>query len=395
MNKFLWKIPIQWDSKQKKFDYVLGKSLITKSSMIICEVLLFLVGVGTTGLFLVFYIFSPEKSHLTPLHYSLYLISLTGDLFIFTETLIVYRNGKDLANILNQLLQLQFDLTFRWKSKTSKSSRKFSLWKVLTDPLGLLLHFAVLFFTVLPFVIPFIVYLELDPVFQLIRYTIRMDDRLSSLSISLRIFIQTYLFFGASRLAALTIILIVILLKTFVNCSIMLEKHVTSKIFYLSGFRNSLQKYLRFFMLLQLGCKEGIAICVLILTALGIGLEIITVFIVIKVRSLALSYLPIYIAIAFSSIAIPAFSNLSLSDAIKTPIKTANYIRLWKLRVSFCRNSTKKTVCQRTLRSIRYCYLYAGIGELKFYPVLKSLRTTYFSIMVYYTMTALLSASIN
>jgi hypothetical protein len=123
--------------------------------------------------------------------------------------------------------------------------------------------------------------------------------------------------------------------------------------------------------------------------AIGLGLEVALVFIIIRIRVLFQISLPTYFAAIILAVIIPLLADTELPEAIRMGEDTKMMLRNWNLRMAhLCRDRRYRI---KKLRSLRPCTIYAGFGSVHFYPFVKSTKVTHYSLIIYYVINTLIS----
>jgi hypothetical protein len=123
--------------------------------------------------------------------------------------------------------------------------------------------------------------------------------------------------------------------------------------------------------------------------AFGLAVEVASVFIIIRIRVLFQISPPTYFAIIILAVMIPLLADTELPDAIRVAEDTKMMLRNWNLRFAHINIGRKYYI--KKLRSLRPCRIYAGLGNVHFYPLVKSTKVTYYSLIIYYVIDALIS----
>jgi hypothetical protein len=123
--------------------------------------------------------------------------------------------------------------------------------------------------------------------------------------------------------------------------------------------------------------------------SIGLGMEIVSVLIVIRLHTLVKVSLPFYACFVFVSFMVPFLADLELPDAIQVFEKTDRILGKWNIGSTGCRRN--RGYYRRQIRSLRSCSLYAGFWDLRLYPLRMNTKTTHYSLMVAYVISALIS----
>jgi hypothetical protein len=122
----------------------------------------------------------------------------------------------------------------------------------------------------------------------------------------------------------------------------------------------------------------------------GLALEIASVFAIIRLQDLIHVSWPTYGAFLILGVVVPLLANTELPVAIRIFDNTEAILRKWKLKITLVVGGNRRYYF-KTIASLRPCSMYAGLGNVNFYPLRKSTKTTYYGLMIYYVVNTLIS----
>jgi hypothetical protein len=122
----------------------------------------------------------------------------------------------------------------------------------------------------------------------------------------------------------------------------------------------------------------------------GLALEIASVFAIIRLQELIHVSWPTYGAFLILGVVVPLLANTELPEAIRIFDNTEAILRKWKLKMTLVVRGNRRYYFKK-IASLRPCSMYAGLGDVKFYPLRKSTKTTYYGLMIYYVVNTLIS----
>jgi len=353
-----------------------------------------MVGTGLSGYLLVKQLLFPS-SNFSILNFIIFVIAVTVSLFVGLVSLCVTISGSPLAVQLNELFQLETSLR-----KTKKITIKKRIWskksenKSSIDFIGILLNATVYILTAMPFAIPFVMILGLDPLYFIFR-DLHSDsfDKSPFLVVPqflIRMVVQTYLAFGACRTLAFAMILAALGAKIVLSCVAGIRNYSeTHTRFILIGtFKKALNLYAGYYVLI-----ESLGISLINSMALGILLgglvgEILTVFALVRMSYLFVLAFPVYIIGFIAAVGMPIVAHVQLPEAVNVYVNTLETLRIWKLATAMV---LQTRYYHRVLQALRPCSIYAGFAHTKLFPLRKSTTTTYYSTVIYYVITVLIS----
>jgi len=390
MNSYLWPFPIKWNSHLRNCEFFHKKRHIF--SFLIGESFTFFVGTGCSGYLLIKQLLFPS-AQFSILNYIIFGISVAGSLFVGLCSVCFIISGAPLADLINALIDLETSLKMKKVSikRTffSKNSRN-RLSSQSIDFIGIILNLMVYTFTAIPLALPFVVILGLDPLYFIFRdlYTVKTKF-LVILQFFFRMVLQTYLIFGACRTGAIAMILTALGAKIVLSCEAGIRRYSGVQGFIQIGtFTRALKLYSGYYVLIEcLGISLVTSMALGILLA-GLVLEIMTVFVLIRMSYLFYLALPVYLGCFIGAIGIPIAAHIELPEGVKVYGNTLETIRIWKLAMAVV---LQRRYYQRLLHALQPCSFYAGIAHTKLFPIRKSTTTTYYSSVIYYVITVLIS----
>jgi hypothetical protein len=213
------------------------------------------------------------------------------------------------------------------------------------------------------------------------------------LLLAFRLGIVTILLYTMARSLSFVMLWAIVVLKMLLHCIEMSRKKV-SVIWTSQNIFKSFQKNLNLYQSLNLIVfgYVGVFSCPLAVAILssGLGLEIIAVFAIIRLQVLIQVSWPIYVALVIFAIVIPLLADAELPEAIRIFDNTEKILRKWKLKMTVGVRGNKRYYF-KTIAALRPCSMYAGLGDVVFFPLRKSTKITYYALMIYYIVEALIS----
>jgi hypothetical protein len=82
--------------------------------------------------------------------------------------------------------------------------------------------------------------------------------------------------------------------------------------------------------------------------------------------------------------------HTSVGKAIRIFDKTEAILRKWKLKMTLAVRGNRRYYFKK-IKSLRPCSIYAGLGDVLFFSLRRSTKTTYYGLMVYYVINTLIS----
>jgi hypothetical protein len=122
----------------------------------------------------------------------------------------------------------------------------------------------------------------------------------------------------------------------------------------------------------------------------GLGLEVATVFTIIRLQGLIQISWPVYCGCVIMAVVVPVLADIHLPEAIRIFVNTEDILRKWKIQMTLAVRGDKRYYFKK-ISSLRPCSLCAGVGNVMFYPLRKSTKTTYYGLMIHYVITTLIS----
>jgi hypothetical protein len=186
---------------------------------------------------------------------------------------------------------------------------------------------------------------------------------------------------------------VILLLAILIHCIELSGKNI-SKIWNSENSFERFQKHLNMYQSLNLIVSGFVGVfaspfAVAIMSA-GLGLEIASIFTTIRAQSLIQVSWPIYVGAVILTVIIPLFADAELPEAIRVFDNTELILRNWKLKMNIAMGGNKRYYIKK-IASLRPCSIYAGLGNVTFFPLRKSTRRTYYNLMVYYVVNTLIS----
>jgi hypothetical protein len=241
-----------------------------------------------------------------------------------------------------------------------------------------------------------VIFLDIDPVYLLLKWLSLNPTDGSFCSFFLLVFrlvFVTLLVQATLRSVSFVMLWVLLVLKMMHSCIEISGKKISVTRNSTSTFRNfqnnlylqqSLNQvvfgYLRVF-------SSPFAVAIM---SAGLGVEIIVVFAVIRLRILIEVAWPIYVGLIIGAIVIPLLADAELPEATRIYDKTEAILRTWKLKMTLEARGDKRYYFKK-IASLRPCSMYAGLGDVVFFPLRKCTKSTYYALMIYYIVNTLIS----
>jgi hypothetical protein len=260
------------------------------------------------------------------------------------------------------------------------------------DIVGILMHLIVISVFCMCVLTISIIFLDCDPIHFLLK-SISLAHAPGSVSSTLLLIFRfafiTPLFYAVARSISFGLILGLLFLEILLHCIEMSRKKV-SRIWY-SSFK-TFQKQLNLYQSLNLIAfdvgvfSSPFAIAIM---SVGLGLEIASVFAIIRLQALIEIAWPMYGSVIILAVVLPLTADAVLPKAIRIFDNTEAILRNWKLKMTLVRGD--KRYYFKKIASLRPCSTYAGFGNTMLFPLRKSTKTTYYGLMIYYVTNTLIS----
>jgi hypothetical protein len=262
------------------------------------------------------------------------------------------------------------------------------------DIVGILMHLAVISLLCVFLLTMSIIPLDCDPIYLLIKLfsMAPIPGTVSSfLFLIFRFTLITPLLYAMARSISFGMILAILFLEILLLCIEMSRKKITV-IWNSSNSLKSFQKQLCLYQSLNLILFDVGVFSSPFATAImsiGLGLEVASVFAIIRLQSLIEVAWPMYGTVVITAVLVPLMADAELPEAIRISDNTEAILRKWKLKMTMVRGD--KRYYFKKIASLRPCSMYAGLGNVMFFPLRKSTKTTYYGLMIYYVTNALIS----
>jgi hypothetical protein len=234
-----------------------------------------------------------------------------------------------------------------------------------------------------------IVPLDCDPIYLLLKVlslTPTPGNVPSFLFLLFRLALISPLIYAVARSISFVMIWSILILEMLLHCIELSRKKVSVN--WTSSFK-SFQKHLHLYQMLNLIVFSYVGVFstpfVIAIMSTGLLLEIASVFAIIRLQA---SW-PMYGAFVILAILIPLLADAELPEAIRIFDNTEATLRKWKLKLTLVRGD--KRYYLKKIASLRPCSMYAGLGDVIFFPLRKSTKTTYYALMIYYVINALIT----
>jgi len=381
INQNLWMYPINWDIAHKTF-YTKISTKPEISKFIFWEFLVVFVGVGCSGILLVRQIVtsSPDVSIFNII---IWTISVCGASGASIGSYVLYSERAYTILILKEL----FDMEVVLKSNHSKARQSNKV-----DYFGILVNVFVGFGLLVPAILPFLVYLKIDPLVFIFKLTFNEEvyKKIYLVLLLTRMTLETYLVFGAVRSLIFAIVSCGILLKIILVCAAQIMKNsslrrlVNSKYVIFQSFTN----YRGFYIIIA-EINNVLANTAILVVMTGIlVMTICCLFMIIRMPDV-LKIVPIvYISVIGLVFLMIVFVQFQFPDFITLYEVSCGALRSWRLKSCLIR---ERKLVLRVLKSLRPCSFSAGIGRTKLFVLKRSTLVTFYSIMINYVVTALIA----
>jgi hypothetical protein len=266
------------------------------------------------------------------------------------------------------------------------------------DTVGIFLHLMVVSLFGISVIGAFLTLLDVDAIFLFIKVMdlnpVRAGSR-SLLLFAFRFAIQSVLLYAMVRSVSFVLVAALLGLKIIIHCIKLLKQRIL-KVWNVSNSFASFQKQIIVYQCLNIIVYGYLDVFsspfAFAIMSVGLALEVASVFIIIRVRVLVQLSLPTYVCIIILTVIIPLICEAMLPEGIRVAEDTKNMLRNWNLKFSFSLLSRDRKYYIKKLRSLRPCTIYAGgLGNVHFYPLVKSTKATYYSLTTYYVINTLIS----
>jgi hypothetical protein len=215
----------------------------------------------------------------------------------------------------------------------------------------------------------------------------------SSFLLTFRLAYITFLVYAICRSVSFVMILAILTLKILLNC-IALSGRRICKIWNSSNSHANFQKHVNLYQSLNLIVFGYVGVFsspfAIAIMSYGLALEIATVFTIIRLQDLIHVSWPIYGCTIILATVIPLLADAELPEAIRIFDNTEAILRKWKLKMTLEVRGNRRYYFKK-IKSFRPCSMNAGLGDVVFYPLRRSTKTTYYGLMVYYVVNTLIS----
>jgi hypothetical protein len=203
----------------------------------------------------------------------------------------------------------------------------------------------------------------------------------------------TFLVYAISRSVSFGMILVILSLKILLNCIALSDREI-SMIWNSSNSHVHFQKCVNLYQSLNLIVFGYIGVFsspfAIAIVSYGLALEIAAVFTIICLQDLIHVSWPTYGCTVIIAIIIPLLADAELPKAIRIFDKTEAILGKWKLKMTLAVRGNRRYYFKK-IKSLRPCSIYAGLGDVLFFSLRRSTKTTYYGLMVYYVINTLIS----
>lgn len=260
------------------------------------------------------------------------------------------------------------------------------------DIVGFTLNVVVVSYLFLPVIVgPCCLYLELDPAMSLRNYLIgekNWSQFLNLVAIPLRIS-SLATCYEMARLFSWLICFMTLALHLLISCVTFLQnKSIRLTIW---G-RIAIDQYFVGFRALEItviSSSHFTTPMVALVMLIGIIGTVQCNFVALKMHRVI--HLPLYLVFPTFGVLLPIIAMIMMPLMIAIFERTKELRRRWQYLLLLCK---LKGYVLRKIRATRHIGIYGGLMHNNFYICKKSTQTTYLSVMVYYTITALISITI-
>jgi hypothetical protein len=239
-----------------------------------------------------------------------------------------------------------------------------------------------------------IVPLDCDPIYLLLKVlslTPTPGNVHSFLFLLFRFALIALLHYAIARSISFVMIWAILILEILLHCIEMSRKKVSVN--WTSSFK-TFQKHLHLYQMLNLIVFSYVGVFSTPITiadmTTGLLLETATVFAIIRLQALIEVAWPMYGGFVILAVVVPLLADAELPEAIRIFDNTETILRKWKLKMTFGARRDRRYYFKK-IASLRPCSMYAGLGDVIFFPLRKSTKTTYYGLIIYYVISALIS----
>jgi hypothetical protein len=266
------------------------------------------------------------------------------------------------------------------------------------DIIGILLHVTVISLFCMSLLSVSIILLDCDPIYLLLKSLSLAPTPRTFSSFLLFIFrfaLYTSLDFAIARSVSFVMIWAILILEILLHCIEMSRKRVSVMMNWnrpnsFKRFHEHLYLYQSLNLITFGYLRVFSPSFVIAIMSAGLGLEIASVFAIIRLQSLIEFAWPMYGTFVIMAVVVPLMADAELPKAIRIFENTEAILRKWKLKMTFAVRGDKRYYLKK-IASLRPCSIYAGLGDVMFFPLRKSTKTTYYGLMIYYVTNALIS----
>jgi hypothetical protein len=270
--------------------------------------------------------------------------------------------------------------------------------KKCVDVVGIFLHLLVVsLYSVVLLALPFI-FLNIDPICLSINlFSSAPDETPGTLGsytlLAFRLGLITLLIYAICRSVSFVMVWAILLLKILLHCTEISGKRISiiwNNSNAIANFHNHLNLYQSLYLIVSGYVGVFTSPFAIAIMGTGLGLEIATVFTIIRLRGLIQVSWPVYCGCIIMAVVVPVLADIQLPEAIRIFDNAEDILRKWKIQMTLAVRGDKRYYFKK-IASLRPCSLYAGLGNVVFYPLRKSTKATYYGLMIYYVITALIS----
>jgi hypothetical protein len=246
--------------------------------------------------------------------------------------------------------------------------------------------------------VAFLTFLDVDTIFLFVKFLELNPVKTSSgfsFLLALRFVIQSVLLYAMTRSVCFVLAATLLGLKIIIDIIRLLRERIlkvwnsSNSFVFVHCFQKQMLLYQCFRIIVYGYLDIFSSPFTFVMMSAGLGLEVASVFIIIRLQVLIQLSWPTYFSMIILAVIIPLICEAMLPESIRVEEDTKILLRNWNLK--FILLSRDRKYCIKKLRSLRPCTIYAGFGNAHLYPLVKSTKATYYSLIIYYVTNTLLS----
>jgi hypothetical protein len=242
----------------------------------------------------------------------------------------------------------------------------------------------------------FLTFLDVDTVFLVFKVLelnpVKGTSGFSFL-LALRFLIQSAMLYAMTRSVSFVLVATLLGLKIMMHCIQLLEERIFEVWTSSNSFFSCFQKQVILYHCLSIIVFGYLDIFsspfTFAMMSAGLGLEVASVFTIIRLQVLIQLSWPTYVSIIILAVIITLICEAMLPQTIRFVEDTELTLRNWNLRLVLIRKDRRYYI--KKLRSLRHCSVYAGLFNVHLFPLVKRTKSTYYSLIIYYVINTLIS----